>query len=189
MFQDVKHMEILKLVITGAYAAGKTQFIQTVSEIEVVETEVPVSVPDELERKDHTTVAFDFGTLRISDEANLYLFGTPGQDRFDFMWDILALGALGYVLMVDSTRPAHLREAQRIIDHFATNQSSLPFIVVCNKQDDPTSMPPEYIERRLKLPPGVPVVGCVATDQEKVKEVLLTLLELIYSLVPVTVGD
>lgn len=182
-------MEILKLVITGAYAAGKTQFIETVSEIEVVATEVPVSVAEELERKNHTTVAFDFGTLKISDEANLYLFGTPGQDRFDFMWDILALGALGYVVMVDSTRPAHLREAQHIIDHFTANQSSLPFVVVCNKQDDPTSLPPDYIERRLKLPHGVPVVGCVATDRESVKEVLLTLLELIYSLAPVTIDD
>jgi uncharacterized protein len=178
-------MDILKLVITGAYAAGKTQFIQTVSEIDVVETEVPVSVPGELELKDHTTVAFDFGTLRISDEAVLYLFGTPGQDRFDFMWDILAVGALGYIVMIDSTRPAHLREAQKVIDHFTANQTSLPFIVVCNKQDDPTCLPIEYMESRLKLPPGVPVIGCVATERESVKEALLTLLEIIYSLTPV----
>jgi small GTP-binding protein len=172
-------MEILKIVVTGAYAAGKTQFIQSISEIEVVSTEAEVQQAEELEIKNQTTVALDFGKITINPDLALYLFGTPGQERFDFMWEILSSGCIGYLVMVDSTRPAQLREASRVIQFF-TNMLDVPFVVVANKQDDPTGLPVDYIRYRLGLPEYIPVLPCVATDRESVKNVLLTLLELIY---------
>ena len=176
---DIK--QIFKIVVTGAYSAGKTQFIHSISDIEVLDTEVAVSDLTELELKDHTTVALDFGTIAINSELSLYLFGTPGQERFDFMWDVLATGCLGYVVMVDSTRPAHFKEAAHVIEYFS-NITDAPFVVVANKQDDPTCLPIDYVRHRLGLPEYVPVLPCVATDRESVKEVLLTLLGLIYDL-------
>lgn len=165
-----------KIVISGAYAAGKTQFIRSVSEIEVVDTEAEVSNEAERLLKTHTTVALDFGTLTIDAEHKLFLFGTPGQERFDFMWEHLCEGCLGYVIMVDSCRPAHLAETQRLITRFA-ELTPAPFVVAANKQDDPGALPPGYIHRRLGLPASIPVLPCVATDAPQVRDVLLTLLE------------
>lgn len=172
--------ETLKIVITGAYAAGKTQFIRTISEIEVLDTDEAATEETERQLKSQTTIALDFGKITISSNVALYLFGTPGQERFDFMWDILAEGCIGYVVMVDSTRPAHLREACHIISYF-TNILNVPFVVACNKQDDPTCLPTDYIRRRLNLPAYVPVVPCIATHRESVKEVLLSLLDCIHT--------
>jgi signal recognition particle receptor subunit beta len=169
-------MEILKIVVTGAYSAGKTQFIRTISDIETVDTEADVSLASELELKDRTTVALDFGTIQINRDLVLYLFGTPGQERFDFMWEILASGCIGYVVMIDSTRPAHLKEAYNVIRSFNAITDA-PFVVVANKQDDPTGLPPDYIAYRLGLPEDLPVLSCVATDRQSVKQVLLTLLD------------
>ena len=174
-------MDILKIVVTGAYAAGKTQFIQSISEIEVVSTEEAVSVAEELELKSYTTVGLDFGTIKVNDDLSFFLFGTPGQERFDFMWDVLAEGCLGYVVMVDSTRPAHFKEAINVIQHFRQITNS-PFVVVANKQDDETALPIDYIRYRLGVGDYVPVLPCVATDRESVKMVLLTLLDQIFML-------
>ncbi|MEI6043875.1 MAG: ATP/GTP-binding protein [Chloroflexota bacterium] len=174
-------LNILKIVITGAYAAGKTQFIKTISEIEVVDTEVEASNDEERLFKSHTTVALDFGIITVNEQLALYLFGTPGQERFDFMWEILSLGCIGYVVMVDSCRPAHFKEALGVIRYF-TNLTDVPFVVAANKQDDPTALPLDYIRRRLGLAEEIPVLSCVATDRESVKEVLLTLLDRIYEL-------
>ncbi len=97
-------MQTLKIVVTGPFSSGKTEFIQTISEIDVVSTERTIT--RESERiKDRTTVAMDFGRITIDEELILYLFGTPGQKRFDFMWEILSEGMLGFIVMVDSTRP------------------------------------------------------------------------------------
>jgi uncharacterized protein len=173
-------MQRLKIVISGAYSAGKTQFIKSISEIEVVSTEEDVSQENELELKNRTTVALDFGKITINPDLALYLFGTPGQDRFDFMWEILAEGCIGYVVMVDSTRPAQFPETINLIRYF-TNMLDVPFVVAVNKQDDPTALPVDYVRYRLGLPDWLPVLPCVATDREHVKEVLLTLLEQIYA--------
>jgi small GTP-binding protein len=174
-------MDILKIVVTGAYAAGKTQFIRTISEIEVVETEEEASSEEERLLKSHTTVALDFGTITVNEHLALYLFGTPGQERFDFMWEILSLGCIGYIVMIDSCRPAHFKEAIGVIRHFNA-MIDVPFVVAANKQDDPTALPLDYIRRRLGLDEDIPVLSCVATDRESVKEVLLTLLDRIYSI-------
>lgn len=169
-------MQPLKIVITGAYSAGKTSFIRSISDIDIVSTEHDVTNEQERLLKSHTTVALDFGTIAINDDVTLYLFGTPGQERFDFMWEVLSVGCIGYVVMVDSCRPAHLEETRRLMDAFA-EITSAPFVVAANKQDDPTALPVQYLRKRLQLPYEIPVLPCVANDRESVKGVLLTLLE------------
>lgn len=168
-------MQALKIVITGSYAAGKTQLIRTISDIETVSTDYAVTLAEERQLKRETTVALDFGTIAISSQATLYLFGTPGQERFDFMWEHLSLGCLGYVVMVDSTRPGHFAETQRLMARFA-ELTDAPFVVAANKQDDEASLPISYVRRRLGVPIDVPVLPCTATDRESVKGVLLALL-------------
>lgn len=169
-------MQALKIVITGSYSAGKTQFIRTISDIETVSTDYAVTLDEERALKRETTVALDFGTIAITEKLNLYLFGTPGQERFDFMWEHLSLGCLGYVVMVDSTRPGHFAETQRLMARFA-EITDAPFVVAANKQDDPTALPVTYVRRRLGLPLSVPVMPCTASERASVKQVLLGLLK------------
>jgi small GTP-binding protein len=168
-------MQVFKIVITGAYSAGKTNFIRSISDIETVSTEYEVTDPEERLLKRETTVALDFGKIAITDDVVLYLFGTPGQERFDFMWELLSEGSMGYVVMVDSCRPAHFLETQRLMERF-TQITDAPFIVAANKQDDPTALPLSYIRKRLQLPYEIPLLPCIATDRESVKSVLLGLL-------------
>lgn len=173
-------MQALKIVITGSYSAGKTQFIRTISDIETVSTDYAVTLDEERALKRETTVALDFGTIAITEKLNLYLFGTPGQERFDFMWEHLSVGCLGYVVMVDSTRPGHFAETQRLMARFA-EITDAPFVVAANKQDDPTALPVTYVRRRLGMPLEVPVMPCTASDRASVKMVLLGLLKHIAS--------
>lgn len=165
----------IKIVITGAYSAGKTSFIRAISDIDPVTTESAVTDASERMLKSETTVALDFGMIAINDTATLYLFGTPGQERFDFMWETLSEGCIGYVVMVDSCRPAHLNETVRLMARFA-DITAVPFVVAANKQDDPTALPLSYIRRRLQLSFDIPLLSCVANDRESVKNVLLALL-------------
>src|SRR5512132_4080084 len=120
-------MQTVKMVITGPFSSGKTSFIGSVSEIAVVRTERKIS--DETRAvKAQTTVAMDFGRITIDKDLVLYLFGTPGQRRFDFMWEILSEGMLGFVVIVDSVRPETFREARSILDTFR-GYSAAPYIV------------------------------------------------------------
>ncbi len=171
-------MQTLKIVVTGPFNSGKTEFIQSISEIDVVSTDRKIT--RESERiKSQTTVAMDFGRITIDEELILYLFGTPGQKRFDFMWEILSEGMLGFVVLVDSTRPETFREARRILDTFRS-YSPVPYIVGANKQDLDDAWPPEDLRIVLRVESSVKVVPCVATDKESVKKVLL---ELLYSII------
>ena len=111
-------MQTVKMVVTGPFSAGKTEFIQSVSEIDVVSTERKISSMAERSVKEATTVAMDFGRITVDEDLVLYLFGTPGQKRFDFMWEILSEGMLGFIVMVDSTRPETFREARSILETF-----------------------------------------------------------------------
>lgn len=173
-------MQAIKIVITGSYAAGKTQFIRTISDIETVSTDYSVTLDEERQLKRETTVALDFGTIAINEKVNLYLFGTPGQERFDFMWEHLTIGCLGYVVMVDSTRPGHFAETKRLMTRF-TEITDAPFIVAANKQDDEAALPVSYVRRRLGVPIEIPILPCVATDRSSVKSVLLGLIKHIAS--------
>ena len=170
-------MQTVKMVVTGPFSSGKTQFIQTVSEIDVVATERKIS--SESERiKETTTVAMDFGRITVDDDLVLYLFGTPGQKRFDFMWEILSEGMLGFVVMVDSSRPETFREARRILETFRA-YAPTPYVVTANKQDLDDAWDPDDMRIALRLAPEVKLLPCIATDKESVKNALL---ELLYSI-------
>ncbi len=170
-------MQAVKMVVTGPFAAGKTSFIGAVSEIDVVSTERRIS--SNAERvKETTTVAMDFGRITVDDDLVLYLFGTPGQRRFDFMWEILSEGMLGFIVLVDSTRPETFREAKRILETFQ-NYAATPFVVAANKQDHEDAWSPEDLRIILRLDPSIKVLPCVSIEKESVKN---TLLELLYSI-------
>jgi signal recognition particle receptor subunit beta len=163
------------MVVTGPFNAGKTEFIQTVSEIDVVSTERKVS--SEQERvKEMTTVAMDFGRITVDESLVLYLFGTPGQKRFDFMWEILSEGMLGFIVMVDSTRPETFREARSIQEAFRAF-SPTPYVVAASKQDLSDAWDLDDMRVALRLEDGVKLIPCISTDKETVKNVLLELLE------------
>jgi signal recognition particle receptor subunit beta len=170
-------VQTVKIVVTGPFAAGKTQFIQTVSEIDVVSTERRIS--SEPERiKDNTTVAMDFGRITVDDELVLYLFGTPGQKRFDFMWEILSEGMLGFVVLLDSVRPETFREARTILDTFRA-YAPTPYVVAANKQDMDDAWDVEDLRIALRIDSDIKLLPCVAMDRESVRT---TLLELLYSI-------
>lgn len=171
-------MQTVKMVVTGPFNAGKTQFIRSVSEIDVVSTERNISSPSEKTIKESTTVAMDFGRITVDDDLVLYLFGTPGQRRFDFMWEILSEGMLGFIVTVDSTRPETFREAKGILQTFRA-YAPTPYVVAANKQDLKDAWEIEDLRIALKLDSKVKMLPCVATDKESVKKVLL---ELLYSI-------
>jgi small GTP-binding protein len=170
-------MQTVKMVITGPFNAGKTEFIRSVSEIDVVSTERKITSESEWV-KDQTTVAMDFGRISIDENLVLYLFGTPGQRRFDFMWEILSEGMLGFIVMVDSSRPETFREARTILETFHA-YAPTPYVVAANKQDDKDAWEIEDIRIALRLNPQVKLLPCIAKDKEAVKKVLL---ELLYSI-------
>ncbi|HJX41645.1 MAG TPA: ATP/GTP-binding protein, partial [Anaerolineales bacterium] len=167
----------VKMVVTGPFNSGKTEFIKSVSEIDVVSTERKIST--EAERvKETTTVAMDFGRITVDDELVLYLFGTPGQKRFDFMWEILSEGMLGFIVMVDSARPETFREARGILQTFRA-YAPTPYVVAANKQDAEDAWEVEDLRIALKLDGKIKMLPCTATKKDSVKEVLL---ELLYSI-------
>lgn len=170
-------MQTVKMVVTGPFNSGKTAFIQSVSEIDVVSTERRISSEEE-RIKETTTVAMDFGRITVDDDLVLYLFGTPGQKRFDFMWEILSEGMLGFVVMVDSARPETFREARGILQTFRA-YAPTPYVVAANKQDMDDAWEVDDLRIALKLDPNVKMLPCVAMDKETVKTVLL---ELLYSI-------
>ncbi len=170
-------VQTVKMVVTGPFSAGKTQFIQTVSEIDVVSTDRKIS--SEAERiKERTTVAMDFGRITVDDDLVLYLFGTPGQKRFDFMWEILSEGMLGFVVLIDSVRPETFREARSILDTFRA-YAPTPYVVAANKQDLPDAWEVDDLRIALRIDSDIKLLPCVAHDRESVKQVLL---ELLYSI-------
>ena len=170
-------MQTVKMVVTGPFNAGKTAFIQSVSEIDVVATERKIT--SEIEKvKETTTVAMDFGRITVDDDLVLYLFGTPGQKRFDFMWEILSEGMLGFIVRVDSTRPETFREARSILQTFRA-YAPTPYVVAANKQDVSDAWELEDMRLALRLDPKIKLLPCVARKKESVKTVLL---ELLYSI-------
>jgi small GTP-binding protein len=164
----------VKIVVTGPFAAGKTTLIRTISEITVLSTEKDIT-DETRSRKAETTVAMDFGRITIDRDLVLYLFGTPGQDRFDFMWEILGEGMLGYILLVDADRPDSLEEAKGILAAFR-KMARVPFVVGLNRSSGLTPSDELAVRDELELGADVPVVPCDATDRESVKSVLLALL-------------
>jgi small GTP-binding protein len=166
----------VKIVITGPFGAGKTTLIRTISEITVLSTEREISAESEARPgKARTTVAMDFGRIGIDSELVLYLFGTPGQDRFEFMWEVLGEGMLGYVVLIDADRPESVQEAVTILAAFR-KMAAVPFVVALNRRSSIDPDAEAGLRDVLELDPSVPVVACDATDKASVKLVLLSLL-------------
>jgi uncharacterized protein len=170
-------MQTVKIVVTGPFSSGKTEFIRSVSEIDVVSTERRIS-SDAEKIKETTTVAMDFGRITVDEDLILYLFGTPGQRRFDFMWEILSEGMLGFIVMVDSTRPETFREARSILETFRA-YAPTPYVVAANKQDRPDAWDIDDMRVALRLDPKIKLLPCTARKKDAVKSVLL---ELLYSI-------
>ncbi len=163
---------MLKIVVTGPFSAGKTEFIKAVSEIEVVATERKLT-RDALPGKEETTVAMDYGRTTLKG-MTIQLYGTPGQPRFDFMWDILAKEMDGFVVMVDSADAKTFDTAKKLIKLFRGFEN-VPFIVAANKQDLPGAISPLELRAVLALEPAVKVAQCIATDAMVIKQILLEL--------------
>jgi uncharacterized protein len=166
--------QAVKIVVTGPFSAGKTTLIRTISEITVLSTERSIT-DSTRSRKAETTVAMDFGRITIDRELVLYLFGTPGQERFDFMWEILGEGMLGYVLLVDAEREDSLIEAVGILDAFR-RMARVPFVVALNRSSAVDERTEDRIRDVLQLGPETALLPVDATDKESVKGVLLALL-------------
>ena len=167
-------MQSVKVVVSGPFNAGKTTFIKAVSEISVLSTERQVSESSG-EGGGETTVAMDFGRITITDDIVLYLFGTPGQERFSFMWETLSEGMLGFVLLVDATSPQSVEDARSMIEFFK-GMAEVPFVVAANKVDAEDAEALDLVRTDLGLDASVPLLPVDARDRESVKAVLIGLL-------------
>jgi Predicted GTPase len=180
----------LKVLIAGGFGVGKTTLVSSCSEILPLRTEEHITTAsigtDDLtgvEAKTTTTVVMDFGRIRINDDIVLYLFGTPGQERFWFLWDELVIGALGAVVMADTRR---LADCFPSLDYFENRGT--PFLVAVNCFFGEQRHSVEKVREALDLDPGVPVVLCDARDRESSKQVLLALIQYVRSTRRLPVG-
>ncbi len=175
MVNSATRMEILRIVVTGPVGAGKSTFIRSISEIEVVDTDARAT-DETAQLKRRTTVAFDFGRVTFGPSMALHVYGTPGQTRFDFMWDILIRRAHAYILLVAAHRPTEFRAARNILN-FMNQRSQIPLLIGLTHTDCPGAWDPEDITLALGYGSTCPPVKAVnATEGESVNEALVSLI-------------
>ncbi|MET9487827.1 ATP/GTP-binding protein [Nocardia sp. NPDC006630] len=169
----------VKIVISGGFGVGKTTLIGAISEIEPLATEAAmtevsrgVDTPGCNTGKTTTTVALDFGRITLDANLVLYLFGTPGQERFEFLWDDLLDGALGGIILVDTDR---VEDCYPVLEYF--EQRRTPFVVGVNRFDDAPNFDLEEVREALDIDPAVIMLDCDARDRDSVKNLLVALLE------------
>jgi len=162
-------MEVYKLVITGTFNAGKTTFVKTLSDIDVVNTDKATSTFIEQAVKPATTTALDYGRFLLNERVLVHLFGTPGPSRFDFMRDILAKDMDGFIFLADSTDPNSLDAAGRLLTKF--REFEIPYLVAANKSDLPGSSL-EEIRVQLDLPDYRMLIPCIATNKDSTRRVI-----------------
>jgi signal recognition particle receptor subunit beta len=174
----------IKLVVAGGFGVGKTTFVSAVSEIPPLTTEAAMTTASAgvddaslVNAKTTTTVAMDFGRITVDERLVMYLFGTPGQERFAFMWDDLCDGALGAVVLADTRR---LGDSFVALDYFEARDT--PFVVAVNQFEGTYHYPIPEVREALGVGDHIPVIDCDARQRESVKVALITLLQYVYDL-------
>lgn len=163
-------MTKLKILITGPFSSGKTTFVNALSDIVTVQTEERVWGED-AKIKQATTVGLDFGKIQISSDVQIYLFGTPGQDRFEFIWEDMITGSHGLVVLLDRSDWRSVMQTKKFID-FYTSRTAVPMVVVANKSDLEDILPLEFIQAYLDADPSIGFVEASGKDKSSARRVL-----------------
>ena len=169
-------MSVYKIVVTGPFNSGKTEFVRTGSDIPAVETEKRITTEDR-GIKAETTVAMDFGRIELNGDT-VHLYGTPGQTRFSFMWEILAKEMNGFIVLVDATDTPSFPEAAELIQQFSSFVD-VPHVVVANKVDLEGAASVDAVRRGTRASADVPVLECVSVEKESVRNVVMHMIEML----------
>ena len=159
-----------KIVIAGPFSAGKTQFISTATGLNALATETVVT-DETIFEKSNTTVAMDFGSVTFDDNKTIYLFGTPGQERFEFMWEILTVGMHALLIIVDSSDLASAKEA-KVISEYYRQRYNIPVVIGANKQDLGHARTIDQMYDELDIPMEIPIIPLITKEQTSIREAL-----------------